>query len=45
MQVRQKLMNTRKRMEDLLAHVEPSAEDQWYEDQDELLKPLRAVYW
>ncbi|KAF5842615.1 phosphoenolpyruvate carboxylase [Dunaliella salina] len=43
--VRQKLMNTRKRMEDLLAHVEPSADEQWYEDQDDLLKPLRAVYW
>uniref|UniRef100_A0A7S3VSI5 phosphoenolpyruvate carboxylase n=2 Tax=Dunaliella tertiolecta TaxID=3047 RepID=A0A7S3VSI5_DUNTE len=43
--VRQKLMNTRKRMEDLLAHVEPSADDQWYEDQEDLLKPLRAVYW
>jgi len=44
-QVRQKLMNTRKRMEDLLAHVEPSTDDAWYEDQEELLKPLRAVYW
>jgi hypothetical protein len=32
-------------MEDLLGHVEPNSEDIWYEDQEELLKPLRAVYW
>jgi len=43
-EVRQRLMNTRKRMEDLLSRVEPS-NDPWYEDTEDLEKPLRAIYW
>ncbi|KAJ9505432.1 hypothetical protein QJQ45_009474, partial [Haematococcus lacustris] len=44
-QVRQKLINTRKRMEELLSQVEPSDTDEYYADTEELEKPLRAIYW
>ncbi|KAL6765264.1 phosphoenolpyruvate carboxylase-domain-containing protein [Haematococcus lacustris] len=43
--VRQKLINTRKRMEELLSQVEPSDTDEYYADTEELEKPLRAIYW
>ncbi len=45
-QVRQKLLNTRKRMEDLLSGVEPVMDDsEWCEESEELEKPLLAIYW
>eukprot|EP00958_Prasinococcus_capsulatus_P010306 scaffold1001_cov334-Prasinococcus_capsulatus_cf.AAC.19 len=42
-EVRQKLLNTRKRMEDLLAGRTPS-EDAWYEKDAELAAPLLTCY-
>lgn len=43
--VRQKLINTRKRMEDLLAGTEPDPNEEWYETEEELAEPLIACYW
>lgn len=46
-QVRRKLANTRKRMEELLNHSSISAMEpgSWYERAEELVEPLLAVYW
>ena len=44
LQVRQKLLNTRKRMEDELAGHPPS-EEEWFQSTAELAKPLLACYW
>lgn len=43
--MRQKLLNTRKRMEGLLSREEPASGEPWYEDTAELEAPLRAIYW
>ena len=45
MQVRQKLLNTRRRMEEELAGHPPSEEDEWFQSTAELAKPLLACYW
>ena len=45
-QVRQKLINTKKRMEDILSG-QRSAEDEdceWYDKPDDLARPLLACY-
>jgi phosphoenolpyruvate carboxylase len=44
-QVRQKLVNTRKRMEDILGGVAPNEDDAWYESTEQLAAPLLACYW
>ena len=44
-EVRAKLLNTRRRMEDLLAGAVPDDEAEWYESQEDFLKPLTACYW
>lgn len=44
-QVRQKLLNTRRRMEDELAGHPPREDDEWYATTQELVKPLLACYW
>ena len=43
-QVRQKLISTRKRMEDLLAGNQPN-DDEWFESTANLAAPLLACYW
>ncbi|KAK9799807.1 hypothetical protein WJX73_001098 [Symbiochloris irregularis] len=43
--VRQKLLNTRKRMEDILAGLEPNEDDEWLETTESLADPLLACYW
>lgn len=46
MQVRQKLLNTRKRMEDTLAGVAHDDDDEeWYDSAEALAQPLLACYW
>lgn len=46
MQVRQKLVNTRKRMEDILqGALQSNDEDEWYETTDALAQPLLSCYW
>ena len=45
MQVRQRLINTRRRMEDLLAGNQPSDTADCYETTEELAAPLLACYW
>ena len=45
MQVRQKLLNTRKRMEDILAGVTPDDDEEWYDSAEALAQPLLACYW
>ncbi len=45
MQVRQKLVNTRKRMEDILGCLQPNDDDEWYETTDALAQPLLSCYW
>ena len=45
MQVRQKLLNTRKRMEDTLAGVTPDEDEEWYDTAEALAQPLLACYW
>ena len=42
-EIRQKLINTRKRMEDLLAGHQPTDEE-WYEHDEELAAPLLKCY-
>ncbi len=44
-QVRQRLINTRRRMEDLLAGNQPSGTADCYETTEELAAPLLACYW
>jgi phosphoenolpyruvate carboxylase len=44
-QVRQKLLNTRKRMEDTLAGVTPDDDEEWYDTAEALAQPLLACYW
>lgn len=44
-QVRQKLLNTRKRMEDILAGVTPDDDEEWYDSAEALAQPLLACYW
>jgi len=43
--VREKLLNTRKRMEDLLNNREPEQGVEYYETSEELDEPLREIYW
>lgn len=43
--VRQKLLNTRKRMEDTLAGVTPDDDEAWYDTAEALAQPLLACYW
>ncbi|KAK9905656.1 hypothetical protein WJX75_003995 [Coccomyxa subellipsoidea] len=44
--VRQKLVNTRKRMEDILqGALQSNDEDEWYETTDALAQPLLSCYW
>ncbi|BDA47382.1 probable phosphoenolpyruvate carboxylase [Coccomyxa sp. Obi] len=43
--VRQKLVNTRKRMEDILGGLQPNDDDEWYETTDALAQPLLSCYW
>ena len=45
LQVRQKLLNTRKRMEDVLAGVPPNDEEEWYDSAEALAQPLLICYW
>ena len=45
LQVRQKLLNTRKRMEDILAGVTPDDDEEWYDTAEALAQPLLACYW
>ena len=45
LQVRQKLLNTRKRMEDTLAGVTPDDDEEWYDTAEALAQPLLACYW
>ncbi len=45
LQVRQKLVNTRKRMEDILGGLQPNDDDEWYETTDALAQPLLSCYW
>ena len=45
LQVRQKLLNTRKRMEDVLAGVPPNEEEEWYDSAEALAQPLLICYW
>ena len=45
MQVRQKLLNTRKRMEDTLAGVAHDDDEEWYDSAEALAQPLLACYW
>ena len=44
-QVRQKLLNTRKRMEDTLAGVAHDDDEEWYDTAEALAQPLLACYW
>ena len=44
-EVRQKLVNTRKRMEDILGGAAPADDDVWYETTESLAQPLLACYW
>lgn len=44
-EVRQRLVATRKRMEELLAGHVPDSDADWYESEDQLLEPLLACYW
>ena len=44
-QVRQRLINTRRRMEDLLAGNQPSDSDEFFESTDDLAAPLLSCYW
>jgi phosphoenolpyruvate carboxylase len=44
-EVRAKLVNTRRRMEDLLAGVVPDEDNEWYENEEDFLVPLMACYW
>ncbi|KAK9823233.1 hypothetical protein WJX72_001252 [[Myrmecia] bisecta] len=43
--VRQKLVNTRKRMEDILAGAKPNDDEEWYDTVEGLAEPLLACYW
>ena len=43
-EVRHKLVQTRRRMEDLLAGSSPNNEEEWYETPDELINTLMACY-
>ena len=45
LQVRQKLLNTRKRMEDVLAGAPPNDEEEWYDSAEALAQPLLICYW
>ena len=38
-------MNTRKRMEDLLAGSQPNDDEEWFESTQALAAPLLACYW
>lgn len=42
--IRQKLINTRRRMEDLLAGVQPHEDEQAFEEAEELMEPLKLCY-
>jgi len=44
-EVRQKLLNTRKRMEDVIGGNKPNNEVEWFEDAEDLAAPLLACYW
>ncbi|KAL4853378.1 Phosphoenolpyruvate carboxylase 2 [Chlorella vulgaris] len=44
-EVRQRLLATRKRMEELLAGHVPDADADWFETEEQLLQPLLACYW
>ncbi|PRW39191.1 phosphoenolpyruvate carboxylase 4 [Chlorella sorokiniana] len=44
-EVRQRLVATRRRMEELLAGHVPDSDAEWYETEEQLLEPLLAVYW
>jgi hypothetical protein len=50
LQVRRKLMNTRRRMEEMLQGnldgiISSEGSDDWYASEEELAQPLLAVYW
>ena len=45
LQVRQRLVDTRKRMEDILAGGAPADDEVWYETTEALAEPLLACYW
>ena len=45
LQVRQKLLNTRKRMEDTLAGVAVDDDEEWFALAAALAQPLLACYW
>jgi DNA-binding LacI/PurR family transcriptional regulator len=50
LQVRRKLMNTRRRMEEMLQGnvdgiISTEHSDDWYASEEELAQPLLAVYW
>lgn len=44
-EVRAKLVNTRKRMEELLAGTALEEDVEWYERDEDFLEPLLACYW
>ena len=44
-QVRQRLISTRRRMEELLAGNQPGDADDCFESTEELAAPLLACYW
>lgn len=44
-EVRAKLVNTRRRMEDLLTGLVPDDDAEWYESEEEFMRPLMACYW
>lgn len=45
LQVRHKLLNTRKRMEDILAGNKPNENEEWFETLEQLAEPLMLCYW
>jgi DNA-binding LacI/PurR family transcriptional regulator len=50
LQVRRKLMNTRRRMEEMLQGnvdgiIASEHSEDWYASEEELAQPLLAVYW
>jgi len=44
-EVRKKLINTRKRMEDVLAGNQPNDGEEWFETAEQLAEPLLTCYW
>lgn len=43
--IREKLINTRKRMEEIIAGNKPNNDREWFENPDDLAQPLLACYW